>query len=92
MFKKMATKYSLIFCLMFVAIHCHPLTVGEGEAAFDNIDKANSELPESFQQALNEGDMVIPQGAAIKKTVRQWPNGYVPYTLSNSFCKLSTLI
>ena len=91
MLKNMATK-CLVFCLMFVVIHGHPLDYGEGEAAFDNINKANSELPESFQQGLNEGDMIIPQRAALKKTVGQWPNGYIPYTLSNSFCKLLTLL
>ena len=90
MLKNMATK-CLVFCLMFVVIHGHPLDYGEGEAAFDNINKANSELPESFQQGLNEGDMIIPQRAALKKTVGQWPNGYIPYTLSNSFCKFLTL-
>ena len=75
----------LVFCLMFVIIHGHPLYAGEGETAFDNIDKANSELPIPFQQALNEGDMIIPQEAALKKEFGQWPNGDVPYTLSNSF-------
>ena len=92
MLKKMATKCLLVFCLMFVVIHGHPLAVGEEEAAFGNIDKANSELPESFQEALNEGDMVVPQRAALKREYLEWPNGYVPYTLSHWFCKFSIKI
>ena len=38
---------------------------------------------------LTEGDMVIPQGAALKKGYNQWPNGIVPYTISQSFSKYS---
>ena len=54
---------------MSVVIHGQPFDYEEGETAFDNINQANSELPESFQRGLNEGDMIIPQEAALKKTV-----------------------
>ena len=87
MLKKMATKCLLVFCLVFVVIHGHPLVFGERKAAFDNIDEANSVLPEYIQQHLNEGDMIIPQSAALKRDYLEWPNGYVPYTLSHWFCK-----
>ena len=32
MLKNMAAKYLLVFCLMFVVIHGHPLGYGEEEA------------------------------------------------------------
>ena len=83
----MIGKSFVIFCLVFVAIKSQPLNEDEEPTAFDVINKANRELPEPLQQALDEGDMFIPANAALKKTVGQWPNSYVPYTLSNSFSK-----
>ena len=78
-------KSFVIFCLVFVAIQGQPLDGDKEPTAFDVIDKANRELPEPLQQALDEGDMFIPANAALKKTFGQWPNAYVPYTISNSF-------
>jgi len=36
---------------------------------------------------MTEGDMLLPQGAALKKGYNQWPNGIVPFTISSSFSK-----
>jgi len=37
---------------------------------------------------LTEGDMAIPQEAALKRGYKQWPNGFVPYTLTSNFSKI----
>jgi len=39
---------------------------------------------------MTEGDMLLPQRAALKKGYNQWPNGIVPFTISSSFCKTLT--
>ncbi|XP_066916197.1 hatching enzyme 1.2-like [Clytia hemisphaerica] len=69
------------FCV-FAFLHGHPLEQGEEESAFENINKANQDLPIDLEQ----GDMMILQdGAVDKKYNRYWKDGYVPYTISNQF-------
>jgi len=46
------------------------------------------DLTSGFRSVLEEGDMLVPQGAAIKQGNDQWPNGIVPYIISSEFSKL----